>query len=236
MSANVVITLDTTGPELDAQINGGDPSTANETVTLTLAAEDAGGGDIEVKIWGSINPLDPLNADYAEAEGDALWHPFDDSWLVVLSAGDGPKVLNVKVRDEVLNETQANPSIVLGAYVPPEPVATPPPGYPSPKPQRPGRTRKEAHSRIRARTTVSRTESRTITQTTRVRVRSEVHAGEQFRQVASGSVIHARTRVASTSARTVQQPAPARVRTTTAVGKADSEELLAILLILPFVD
>jgi hypothetical protein len=231
MSAHVTVALDTTAPDLDIEINGGDATTDLETVTLAVTAIDSEySDDLEVRIWGAINPLDPANADYGETEGDAPWVPWDSSFLVALAPGGGAKGLTVKVRDAVWNEAQRSASIILTGE-PITPPAPPPKSPPFPPAPTPGMERRmvTARSNVRVRTRVSRSGSRSVQARTPIRVRTRPLG--QTRRVASRSAVHARTRVASSSFRLVGgQRSPVRVRSRADHQVHDSDEIIAILL------
>lgn len=129
MADSFLLTLDTV-THLAAAINGGKPETLNPTVTLELALDpDAA----EVKIWGTINPLDPMNAGMGETEEGAEWMPATPDFLVALTTNLGLKELNVRVRDDVLNEAEAHSEIrLVSEEPPPTPTPTPPSQQPEP--------------------------------------------------------------------------------------------------------
>jgi hypothetical protein len=146
MTSSFVLTLDTV-THVAAQINHGAETTESSNVTFELELDaDAA----EIKVWGSIDPDSPLNTGLAETEGEASWMPATSSLLVALEAGQGPRVLHVRVRDDVLNEATASASIFVGESVtppPPPPAAPIPGGAPEPFPAAPPRT-VESRSRL----------------------------------------------------------------------------------------
>lgn len=123
MSATFTIQVDTTAPAVSTEINAGDPSTDDTLVALATTSDaDA----YEMKVWGSIDPTDPItNGNYGETEGAAPWFSYDPSLMVRLAPGVGEKTLYVKVRDDVDNTSEAvSDSIQLGEapVLEPEPV------------------------------------------------------------------------------------------------------------------
>lgn len=131
MSASFRLTLDTV-THVEAAINGGKGTTEKPTVTLELTLDpDAA----LVKIWGDINPLDPMDAGMGTTEGEAEWLEATDDWLVALTTNPGPKELHVRVQDDVGNEATASASIVLSGETPVEPE----PPLPEPLPVEGGR-------------------------------------------------------------------------------------------------
>lgn len=135
MPSSFKVTLDTT-TQLGVEINGGNSTTKNTTVTLELALDpDA----VLVKVWGSINPLDPANAGFGETEEGAEWLPAESVFLVNTTTNGGQKTLHVRVQDDVGNEATDSASINLqveGEIPPAPPSQAPLPagGAPEPKP------------------------------------------------------------------------------------------------------
>lgn len=135
MTSSFKVVLDTT-THVGVEINGGNQNTKNTTVTLELTLDP----DVElVKIWGSINPLDPANAGFGETEEGAVWLSPESSFLVNTTTNGGQKTLHVRVRDDVGNEATDAASINLqveGEVPPPSPSPPPLPagGLPEPRP------------------------------------------------------------------------------------------------------
>lgn len=130
MTASFRLTLDTV-THVAAAINGGKGFTEKPTVTLELALDpDAA----LVKIWGDINPLDPMNAGMATTEAGAEWLEATADWLVALTTNPGLKELHVRVQDDVANEATASASITLSGEGPPVPPVEPEPTHPQPLP------------------------------------------------------------------------------------------------------
>jgi hypothetical protein len=129
VTASFRLTLDTV-THVAAAINGGKGTTEKPTVTLELALDpDAA----LVKIWGDINPLDPMNAGMGTTEESAEWLSATADWLIALTTNPGGKELHVATRDDVDNEARASASInlVTEETVPP---VEPEPTHPGPLP------------------------------------------------------------------------------------------------------
>jgi hypothetical protein len=134
MPASFTLTLDTQA-HVEAAINGGKSTTSQTIVTLELALDpDAA----LVKIWGDLNPLDPMNAGMGTTEAAAEWLEPSADWLVALTTNPGGKELHVAVRDDVDNEARASAAIILEGEGPPVPPVEPEPTHPEPLPARGG--------------------------------------------------------------------------------------------------
>lgn len=92
------IFLDTTAP-LGAtfRINADATYTVGPSVTGNFHTDDLDVTGYQVKVWGDV--------DGAATEGDATWVAFTESLAFQLTAGDGVKTVNAKIRDDVGNET-----------------------------------------------------------------------------------------------------------------------------------
>lgn len=111
MSAHVLITLDTTAPDLEvaASQDAGEPT----LVTLDLAVNETS----EIRVWGAIDVTDPLNAGYAEHEADAPWFDFGTPLQVRVHPNGGS--IFVRARDEVLNQSAAHRTVINFGVEPP---------------------------------------------------------------------------------------------------------------------
>jgi hypothetical protein len=99
MSSFFNLLLDTLAPDnLVAKLNNGALYTSSTSVTLGVTVDDADTTGYQMKIWG---------VDGVAAETDASWETFAASKAITLPTGDGLKTVNVKVRDDVGNETAA---------------------------------------------------------------------------------------------------------------------------------
>lgn len=91
--------LDTLAPDnLIAKLNNGALYTSSTAATLSVAVDDTDTTGYQMKIWGVDGVTD---------EADASWETFAASKAITLPTGDGLKTINVKVRDDVGNETAA---------------------------------------------------------------------------------------------------------------------------------
>lgn len=104
------LTLDTLAPVISAfTINSGAAVTTSANVTLAITCSDA---DVAtMKIWG---------IDGAKTEAEAKWETFAATKTVKLpSTTDGSYTINVKVRDDVYNESATKTaSITLSTALP----------------------------------------------------------------------------------------------------------------------
>ena len=103
--------LDTLAPDnLIAKLNNGALYTSSTAATLSVSVDDTDTTGYQMKIWG---------VDGVSGETDASWETFAASKAITLPTGDGLKTINVKVRDDVGNETAtATTSITLVSGVP----------------------------------------------------------------------------------------------------------------------
>lgn len=70
-----------------------------------------------MKVWGDVDTT--VNANIQATEGASTWIAYNTTQAVTLSTGDGLKTVNVKVRDDVWNEsTAASDTITLNTTVP----------------------------------------------------------------------------------------------------------------------
>lgn len=111
MASYFNLVLDTLAPQgLSVKLNNGAQYTTTKSVTLAISVSDASTTGYQMKIWG---------IEGVESESDATWETFATSKGITLSTGDGLKTVNVKVRDDVCNETTlASATITLDTSVP----------------------------------------------------------------------------------------------------------------------
>lgn len=105
------LVLDTTAPSgVAVKINGDAKYTTSRGVTLTIQCSDEEKTGYQIKVWG-IEGVD--------SEMDATWEEYVESKSVNLTSGDGQKIVYVKVRDSVYNESSiAQDTITLNTSVP----------------------------------------------------------------------------------------------------------------------
>lgn len=106
MASSFTLTLDTTAPATPAiTLEGGATYTATRAITAAISTADASTTGYQMKIWGNVDGS--VNANIQPLEADAVWFAYGTSQAVTLSTGDGLKTINIKIRDDVLNESAA---------------------------------------------------------------------------------------------------------------------------------
>lgn len=118
MASTFNLTLDTTAPAgVALDINTGASYATGPAVTAQPSTTDGVTTSYQMKIWGSVDPA--ANANIQTTEGASAWITYSTSQAVTLSSGDGSKTLNVRVRDDVGNQSSsASKSITLDTTVP----------------------------------------------------------------------------------------------------------------------
>jgi hypothetical protein len=118
MSAYFELELDTVGPAgVAAVIDAGAAFTSDVDVSLGVTTTDPDTTGYQVKIWGDVDPA--FNASIQPLEVNSAWITLASPHAVRISTGDGSKTLNVRIRDDVLNESApASDSITLDTTVP----------------------------------------------------------------------------------------------------------------------
>jgi len=118
VSASTTITLDTTGPAgVALNIDSGAAFSTDLDVSAQPTTTDTDTTGYQMKIWGDVDPANDANVGVAEA--DSNWIALANPYTVRLSTGDGPKTLNVRLRDEVGNPSSSvNRTITLDTTLP----------------------------------------------------------------------------------------------------------------------
>jgi hypothetical protein len=107
MASTFVVTLDTQPPAgVDLQIDAGATFTSDRDVIANISITDPDPTGYQIKIWGDVD--ESANASIQQDEVDSDWIAWNPAQPVRLSTGDGVKTLNVKVRDDVWNESSAD--------------------------------------------------------------------------------------------------------------------------------
>lgn len=102
MANFVYIQLDTTAPSNPTlTISGGAVFTTSQIVTLTINVDDADKTGYQMLIWGDVDVA--YDANVKATEGASQWQSYNASPQIKLSAGDGSKTINMRVRDDVHN-------------------------------------------------------------------------------------------------------------------------------------
>ena len=118
MSNFIYITLDTIAPSNPTvRISGDALFTTNKLVTLTVGTGDSVTANYQMKIWGDVDLT--YNTNIKGTEATSAWIPYTSNPQVKLSDVDGTKTINVKIRDDVYNESSlASSSIKLDTKIP----------------------------------------------------------------------------------------------------------------------
>jgi len=118
MANFIYITLDTTAPSNPSiKVEGNAIYTTSQLVTLTVGTSDGITTNYQMKIWGDVDTAH--NTNVKDTEALSSWIPYAINPQVKLSAGDGTKTVNVKIRDDVHNASSvASDSIKLDTKIP----------------------------------------------------------------------------------------------------------------------
>ena len=118
MASSFTLELDTTAPAgVSITLAGGAAVSAVRAITAAIATSDSPTVGYQMKIWGSVDTT--VNPSIQATEGASAWIAFSTSQAVTLSTTDGSKTVNVKVRDDVWNEsTGASDTISLDTSLP----------------------------------------------------------------------------------------------------------------------
>lgn len=104
MANFVNLILDTTAPaNPNFTIDGGATFTTNELVTLAITTGDTPTTGYQMKIFGHVD--EAHNTSIKATEATSQWIAFSASQQIKLSATGGTKTINVKIRDDVWNES-----------------------------------------------------------------------------------------------------------------------------------
>lgn len=119
MSAVAYVPVFRTAPrEAFISVAGGIPEVHMRQVPLAVSSIDhvTGYGNVtEMRVWGDIDP-GFLPSIFGPEQGDSRWIPFSPVQTLVLSAGDGEKVINAQIRNGSRFETSVmTDEIVLKA-------------------------------------------------------------------------------------------------------------------------
>lgn len=99
------LTLDTLAPAgLSVTLNDGALYTSSSDVTMKLALTDSPTTGYQMKVWGDVEGV--------SGESAASWESYTASKTITLTTGDGLKTVNVKVRDDVGNESGAQTATI----------------------------------------------------------------------------------------------------------------------------
>lgn len=112
------LTLDTTAPSSPSIVlDGGATYATQQLIDATISTGDGATVGYQMKIWGSVDGTENVNIQ--STEGASSWITFNTTQQVKLSSGDGNKTINLKIRDDVLNESsEVSDSVILDTTVP----------------------------------------------------------------------------------------------------------------------
>ena len=111
------LTLDTTGPQgVTFVIDGGVAYATSQVVTAAIATSDGVTTGYQMKVWGAVDTAYDVNVQTLEA--NSVWVAYATSKTIKLSAVDGSKTVNFKIRDDVLNEASSSDTITLDLTAP----------------------------------------------------------------------------------------------------------------------
>lgn len=118
MATNFTLTLDTTGPAgVSISLEGGAAYATAQAIIATIGTSDSPTTGYQMKIWGNVDTA--ANANIQATEGASNWISYSTSQAVTLSSGDGSKTVNVRIRDDVYNESSsASDAITLDTTKP----------------------------------------------------------------------------------------------------------------------
>jgi len=118
MTNFIYITLDTTAPSNPSiKVEGDAIFTTSQLVTLTIGTGDSVTTNYQMKIWGDVDTA--YNANIKGTEVLSNWIPYNASQQIKLSTIDGTKNVNLKIRDDVHNESSiSTDSIKLDTKIP----------------------------------------------------------------------------------------------------------------------
>lgn len=129
MASSFNVVLDTTAPAGAAlALNGNASYTSSRDITAALSTTDSPTTGYQILIWGDVDPA--FNASIQATQGASAWitpASFPANQAVRLATGDGVKTINVRIRDDVWNETATlTKTITLDTAVPVVSIVTGP--------------------------------------------------------------------------------------------------------------
>ncbi|AGR46880.1 hypothetical protein SHANETTE_216 [Bacillus phage Shanette] len=112
------ITVDTVGPaNPTASIESGAQYTTKQLVNVSIGTTDASTVGYQMKIWGDVDKAN--DPDIQDTEATSNWISYTPTKQIKLTPGDATKVVNIRLRDDVLNESAvATDDIKLSATLP----------------------------------------------------------------------------------------------------------------------
>jgi hypothetical protein len=116
MPGTFQLQLDTQGPQaVTLTLDAGNPTFTLDRVVTAIPATTSGDA-VVMKIWGDVDPA--ADANVQATEGASGWVSYGSKDITV-SAGDGVKTINVRLRDDVGNtSSSASDTITLDTVAP----------------------------------------------------------------------------------------------------------------------
>lgn len=104
MASTFNLTLDTTAPASPTlAINAGAAYATSTSATANISTADGTTTGYQIKVWGDVDPA--ANANIQTTEGASAWITYSTAQAITLSTGDGLKTINMRIRDDVGNQT-----------------------------------------------------------------------------------------------------------------------------------
>lgn len=104
MANNFTLTLDTTAPSTPTlAIAAGATYATAQATTANITTADGVTTGYQILLWGSVDTA--ANANIQATEGASSWIAYTTSQAITLSSGDGVKTINLRIRDDVGNQT-----------------------------------------------------------------------------------------------------------------------------------
>lgn len=120
MASYFILVLDTLAPaNITLLIDGGSTYTSktNRLADLTISTADTSTAGYQMKIWGDVDLTH--NANIQNTEANSNWTSYTAEKQIKLSENDGRKTINIKLRDDVYNESSVvSASISLDTTLP----------------------------------------------------------------------------------------------------------------------
>lgn len=118
MANYFTLVLDTTSPSNPLiSLEGGSQYATQQLVNATISTGDGTTTGYQMKLWGDVD--ETFDTNIKDTEATSSWITFSTTKQIKLSSGDGNKTVNLKIRDDVFNESSlASDSILLDTTKP----------------------------------------------------------------------------------------------------------------------
>lgn len=112
MSNFFTLILDTTSPTgVSVLLNGGAQFATQQLINTTIDTSDGVTTGYQMKIWGNVDLA--YDSNIQDLEAKSSWTTYLPTKQIKLLSGDGNKTINVKLRDDVYNESAIVSSSIL---------------------------------------------------------------------------------------------------------------------------